>query len=165
MPLITVQMDNTPLAIKKRKHNSKITYLLVLIYNNWWVTTACNREAQRKEKSFFSKRAAPLQRGSWCSQLLQKVTVAGQKRHKMWHVPPIHTAGISDIAMLTAWEGDRSWSSAGNWMQETQEQRTGVHFWKCFHRVSKLISCTARPQPPCHEAFFIKSAYFWTLCC
>lgn len=83
----------------------------------------------------------------------------------MWHVPPVYTAGISDIAMLTAWGRGQKPKQRRKRMQETREQRTGAHFWKCFHRVSKLISCTARAQPPCHEAFFIKSAYFWTLCC
>lgn len=104
-------------------------------------------------------------RGSWWSAVAEGHGDRPRKAQVVTRPSCTHSGACVTLPCCPPREGDRSQSSTGSCMREAQEQRTGVHLWKCFHRVSKLISHTARAQTRCHEAFFIKSAYFWTHCC
>lgn len=142
------------------------THLLVLTYSYWWMITVYKREAQRKELSPYSKVLPHFSEG----ELMFSAAAEGHgdrpgKAQDVTCPSCAHSEACVTLPCCPHGEGDRSQSSTGSRMREAQEQGTGVCLWKCFHRVSKLISHTARAQPPCHEAFFIKSAYFWAHRC
>lgn len=142
------------------------THFLVLTYSYRWMITVYKREARRKEKSPYSLGLPHFSEGE-----LQFSAVAeghGDRPGKAQDVTCLsctHSGACVTLPCCLPGDGERSWSSIGSRMWEAQERRTGVHLCKYFHRVSKLITRTARAQPLCHEAFFIKSAYFWTHWC
>lgn len=132
------------------------THLLVLAYRYWWMITVCNREAWRKEQSPYSKELPHFSAG----ELMFSAIAEGHgdrpgRAQDMTWPSCMHSRAYVTLPCSPPREGDRSQSSTERRTQEAQERRTGVHLWNCFHRVSKLISHTARAQPLCHEGVFL----------
>lgn len=100
MPLITVQMDNTPLATKKRKHNSK-KHLSPCPYIQLLVDDYCMSGKPKERRSLLSTKELPHFREG---ELMFSAVAEGHSgRPGKAQDVTCRSGTHSDIAVLTTW--------------------------------------------------------------